>query len=62
MREQRVREPDAAVRDVEHVVEPLEERHAIDEVEAFPTRGANVANDEVDAARTASNKGVQVTL
>ena len=42
------READAAVRDVEHVVEPLKERHAVDEVETLAAEAADVVHDEED--------------
>ena len=42
------READAAICDVEHVVEPLEEGHAVDEVETLAAEAADVVHDEED--------------
>lgn len=60
MRELGFGEADAVVPGVEHVVESLEERHAVDEVEARARRGTDVVDDEVDVAWRAANRGVQL--
>lgn len=46
--ELRGREADAAVGDIEHVVEALQERHAVDEVQALAADAPQVVHDEVD--------------
>ena len=58
--EGRSREADAAVRDVEHVVEPLEERHAVDEVEPFPADAADVVHDQEHRVRVPADRRVQL--
>lgn len=60
MRELSVRKADAAVCDVEHVVEPLEEGHAVDEVEPGAGWGADVRDDEVDVAWRPTDGGVEL--
>ena len=58
--EGRGREADAAVRDVEHVVEPLEERHAVDEVEPFPADAADVVHDQEHRVRVTADRRVEL--
>ena len=60
VRELRGGEADLAVRDVEHVVEPLEEGEAVDEVQALAAVRAEVARDEVDGAVIAANGSVEL--
>ena len=55
-------EADAAVRTVEHGVEAFEERHAVDEVEAFAAGSAKVADDKVHAVGVAADRGVESAL
>ena len=43
-----------------YVVEPLEESHAVDEVEAEPRRGPEVVNDEIDSTRDAADRCVEL--
>ncbi len=56
----RRREPDAVVRNVVYLVEPLEERHAIDEVEALAAVATQVGHDEVDIVWRASERRVEL--
>ena len=53
-------EANTAVRVVPHVVEPLEERHAVDEVHIRDTDVAEVVHDQVDAVRVAANVRVEL--
>jgi len=46
---------------VEYRVESLEERLAVDKVESRSTRGANVANNQVNCAGNTANVGVEGT-
>ena len=62
VREGRRREADLGVRDVEDVVEPLQERVAVDEVEALTRVAAKVADDEVHVAGGAADKRVERAL
>lgn len=43
-----------------HVVEPLKERHAVNEVEARASEGANVVDDKVDGVRPPTNLCVKL--
>lgn len=61
-RERGVGDADAAVRGVEHGVEALEPRLAVDEVKTLAAVRANVADDEVDAVRVSTDRGVQCAL
>ena len=54
-------ESDLVVSRVEDVVESLEERHAVDEVESFATVGAQVADDEVHELVSAPDRGVELS-
>ena len=45
---------------VVHVVEPLKERHAVNEVEARASEGANVVDDKVDGVRPPTNLCVKL--
>ena len=56
------READLAVLDVPHVVEALEEGHAVDEVEALAAVGAEVGRDEVHAVLVAADRGVELAI
>ena len=56
----RRREPDTVVRDVIYLVEPLEEGHAVDEVQAEPRRGPEVVNDEIDSTRVAADRFIEL--
>ena len=60
VRELRGGEADLAVRDVEHVVEPLEEGEAVDEVQALAAVRAEVDRDEVDGAIVAADGSVEL--
>ena len=60
VREGRRREADLGVRDVEDVVEPLQERVAVDEVEALARARPEVRSDEIYAVRVATNRNVQL--
>lgn len=61
-RERGVGDADAAVRGVEHGVEALEPRLAVDEVKTLAAVRANVADDEVDAVRVSTDRGVKRAL
>ncbi len=54
-------EANLAVRRVEHVVEPLEERHAVDKVESFAAIGSKVPYDEEDRVGVAANRSVELS-
>ena len=54
------RKADLAVCRVEHVIEPLEEDHAVDKVESFSARRAEVGCDEVHEVVRAPNRGVEL--
>ena len=57
MRKRRVRKADTTIRAIEDVVEPLKERHAVNEVESRTARSTDVADDEVDrVVRTAEGR------
>ena len=58
----RRREPDTVVRDVIYLVEPLEEGHAVDEGEALVAVYPEVAHDEVDVVRRASDNPVELKV
>ena len=60
VREGRSRESDAGVSRVVDIVEPLEERITVDEVEAFARIRAEIGGDEVDAVRAAANSSVEL--
>ncbi len=60
IRERRGRESDTRVGGVVNVVEPLEERVAVDEVEALARVRAEVRRDEVDAAGAAADSAVEL--
>ena len=45
---------------IEDVVESLEERHAVNEVEARASEGANVVDDKVDGVRPPTNLCVKL--
>ena len=62
IRERRGGEPDTAVRDVEDVVEPLQERHAVDEVQAFAAEAAEVVHDQVDKVGRAADQRVELLV
>ena len=55
------READLRVGGIEDGVESLEERVAVDEVEALAGVAADVADDEVDVVRRAADRAVQRT-
>jgi hypothetical protein len=52
---------DTFVGSVEHRVESLEESLAVDKVKSFPTRGANVTNDQVNFSSNTTNVRVKGT-
>lgn len=54
------REANTAVCDVEDVVETLEERHAVDEVEAFTAQTAQVVHDEVHRVGLSADCSVEL--
>ena len=56
----RLRQPSARVPDIVDHVEPLEEGHAVDEVQAEPRRGPEVVNDEIDSTRDAADRCVEL--
>ena len=58
--EGRGREADATVRDVKHVVEPLEERHAVDEVEPFAADAPDVVHDQEHRVCVPADRRVQL--
>ncbi len=58
--ERRGGEADTGVGDVVNVIEPLEERVSIDEVEALARIRAEVRRDEIDAVGIAANLSVQL--
>ena len=58
--EGRGREADLGVGDVVNVVEPFEERVAVDEVEALARVRAEVGRDEVDAVGIAADRSVEL--
>ena len=60
VRELRSREANLRVGDVVDVVEPLEERVAVDEVEALARVRAEVGGDEVDGVGVATNRSVEL--
>ena len=60
IRELRRREANLRVGDVVHVVEPLEERVAVNEVEALARVRAEVGGDEVDGVGIATNRSVEL--
>ena len=60
MGEPRGREADAGVSGVVDVVEPLEERVAVDEVEALARVRAEVGGDEVDGVGVATKRSVEL--
>ena len=62
IRPRRVRQPGSAASHVVDHVEPLEERHAVDEVQAAASYVPEVVHDEVDRARAAADRGVEGTL
>ena len=51
---------DTAVRDVKDVVETLQERHAINEVEAFAAQATKVVHDEVDGVSLPADSSVKL--
>ena len=60
VRELRSREANLRVGDVVDVVEPLEERVAVDEVKALARVRAEVGGDEVDGGGVATNRSVEL--
>ena len=54
-------EADLVVPRVEHVVESLEERHAVDKVEPFAAVGSEVAHDEEDRVGVPTNRRVELS-
>ncbi len=60
--ERRGREADAAVRDVEDVVEPLEEGHAVDEVEALAAEAPDVVHNEEDRVGVATDRRIHLKV
>lgn len=58
--ELRRREPGAPARNIEYMVEPLEEREPIHELETRATRLATIRDDEVDAARITADWSVEL--
>ena len=54
------RKADLAVLGIENIIEPLQEDHAVDEVESFATRRAEVGSDEVDEVGRAADGGVEL--
>ena len=61
-RERSRREADTAVRAVEDGVEALQERQAVDEVEALARVRAEVGDDQVDAVLVAADGRVELQL
>ena len=60
MRELRRRKANPPAPAVEDVVEALQERHPVDEVDPAAPDRANVIHDEVDAVRGAADGGVKL--
>ena len=58
--EGRGREADLSVGDVVNIVEPLEERVSVDEVETLARVRSEVGCDEVDAVGIAANRSVEL--
>ena len=58
IRPRRVRQPGSAASHVIDHVEPLEERHAVDEVEATAAYVPEVVHDEVDRVLDAADRQV----
>ena len=50
------READLAILDVPHVVEALEEGHAVDEVEALAAQAPDVVHDQEHRVRVAPDR------
>lgn len=46
---------------VVNVVKPLEERHAVNKVEARTSEGANVVDDEIDGVRLSTDRSVELS-
>ena len=62
IRELRRREANLRVGDVVDVVEPLEERVAVDKVEALARGRAERVDDEIHAVRVPADRGVERAL
>ena len=56
------READLRVLDVPHVVEALEEGHAVDEVEASTAEGSKVAHNKVDGIGFTADRAVELSV
>ena len=58
--ELRCRKADLRLPSIEDCVEPLEEDHAIDEIETFPGWRAEIGDDEEDLVRSATDSGIEL--
>ena len=60
MGEQRGGETDTGITGVVDVVEPLDERVAVDEIEALARAPTHVGSNEVDAVCVPADRGIQL--